>query len=316
MSCGKNCKCKSKSVGTTAKVTPIEVEAHLYESKEGDMSFLVSCIDGQTFLELSICEELPEITALFPVNMDDEDKFCVYVPDYVADINEEFLAKIDVIPVTVDDVEYVEDEDDDLEYDSEDEDYCCSADEELEEAGKLLEAIRTAQSRASAAIAASEAAGEEDPDMEAFEDAMNAMVDDIAARVYDRIEEMKNDKNEFDKERSAKLGAGLVGCRIGDMPVGLQKDLARSLGFPEDEVEKIGTDKRAEVAGESKQASPSNNKPCASGVRWSAEEDKELLRLGATVGCFDISWDAVAARLGRTADACRKRFYKIKGSQK
>lgn len=315
MSCGKNCKCKSKNVGTTAKVTPIEVEAHLYESKEGDMSFLVSCIDGQIFLELSICEELPEITALFPVNMDDEDKFCVYVPDYVADINEEFLAKIDVIPVIVDDVEYIEDEDD-LECDSEDEDDCCSADEELEEADKLLAAIRTAQSRAGAAIAASEAAGEEDPDMEAFEDAMNAMVDDIAARVYDRIEEIKKAGDELEKQRSAKLGAGLVGCRIGDMPVGLQRGLARSLGFPEDEVEKIGTDKRAEAVDEPEQVSPSKNKPCASGVRWSPEEDKELLKLGAVVGSFDISWDAVAVKLGRTADACRKRFYKIKGSQK
>ena len=310
MSCGKNCKCKSKSVGTTAKVTPIEVEAHLYESKEGDMSFLVSCIDGQTFIELSICEELPEITALFPVSMDDEDKFCVYVPDYVADINEEFLAKIDVIPVTVDDVEYIEDEDvDDLECDGEDEDYYCSADEELEEAEKLLEAVRTAQSRAGAAIAASEAAGEEDPDMEAFEDAMNAMVDDIAARVYDRIEEIKKARDEFDKEPSAKLGAGLVGMRIGAMPKKLQDILKSPLGFPEED------DKEADTKVEAPVNQPAN-KPCASGVRWTEEEDKELLKLGVAVGCFDISWDAVAAKLGRTADACRKRFYKIKGSQK
>ena len=310
MSCGKNCKCKSKSksVGITAKVTPIEVEAHLYTSEAGDMSFLVSCIDGQTFIELSICEELPEITALFLVSMDDEDKFCVYVPDYVADINEEFLAKIDVIPVTVDDVEYIEDEDD-LECDGEDEDYHCSADEELEEVEKLLEDIRTAQSGASAAIAASETAGEEDPDMESFEEAMNAMVDELAALVYNRIEAIKKAENDFKKERSAKLGAGLVGMRIGDMPKKLQDILKSQLGFPEEDDKEADTKVEAPIE---EQVS----KPCANGIRWNEEEDKELLKLGVAVGCFGISWDDVAAKLRRTPDACRKRFYKIKGAQK
>ena len=115
------------------------------------------------------------------------------------------------------------------------------------------------------------------------------------------------------KSRSGKvgeIGAGMVGMSIGDMPKKLQDILKAQFGVPSEE--------GAEEA-DTKVDAPVNqpvNKPCATGVRWSEEEDKELLKLGVAVGCFGISWDDVAAKLGRTPDACRKRFYKIKGIQK
>lgn len=107
-----------------------------------------------------------------------------------------------------------------------------------------------------------------------------------------------------------EIGAGMIGMRIGDMPKKLQDVLKAQLGVPSEEGDKEA-DTKVNV--------PVNqpvNKPCASGVRWSEDEDKELLKLGVAVGCFGISWDDVADKLGRTSDACRKRFYKIKGIQK
>lgn len=107
-----------------------------------------------------------------------------------------------------------------------------------------------------------------------------------------------------------EIGAGMVGMSIGDMPKKLQDILKAQLGVQSEEGDKE-TDTKVSV--------PVNqpvNKPCATGFRWIEEEDKELLKLGVAVGCFGISWDDVAAKLGRTPDACRKRFYKIKGIQK
>ena len=96
--------------------------------------------------------------------------------------------------------------------------------------------------------------------------------------------------------------------RIGDMPKKLQDILKAHLGVPKEETE---TETKAATTEDKPEG-----KPCASGVRWTEEEDKELLKLGVAVGCFGISWDDVAIKLGRTPDACRKRFYKIKGIQK
>ena len=102
----------------------------------------------------------------------------------------------------------------------------------------------------------------------------------------------------------------MIGMRIGDMPKKLQDVPKAQLRVPAEEGAKEA-DTKVDVP-----VNPPVDKPCATGVRWSADEDNELLKLGVAVGCFGISWGDVAAKLGRTADACRKRFHKIKGSQK
>lgn len=165
---------------------------------------------------------------------------------------------------------------------------------------------------------------EDKEDLAVSEVVADKLIESLLTKLFSSDEDDEEESDSNEEKHSCKgcgkcksgsgkvgeIGAGMVGIRIGDMPKKLQDILKAQLGVPAEEGAKEA-DTKVNV--------PVNrpvNKPCATGVRWSEEEDKELLKLGVAVGCFGISWDDVAAKLGRTTDACRKRFYKVKGIQK
>lgn len=307
MSCGKNCKCKCESAkkeitcGSATDIKPMHAEAHKFASKELGKSFIVSNIDEQTYIELCICAELPEITAMFPIDMSGDKEFCVYVPDYIADLNEELLMSIDVVPVIVDDVEYeddCEDIEDDFDYDEdaeEDEEDCyedeVTADDELSETTKILETLRAAHRCAHNANECCKKQCKHDDDMEEFELAMRLMIGDIVNKLKAKA------KDTQDKEPACDSPVDGAIC-ITNMPKEMRDALLGQLGFEalcKDEAKK-----------------PQDKQP-RNAARWSVEDVNLLMAASKKFRGKNgnICWEAVAKATGRSAEACRNKYGRL-----
>ncbi len=316
--------CKAKFCYRNAvksiKFDALPCAAHIINHDDLDHPFAVVMLNGVAYMELAICPATGSgFTALFEITEADNG-YGVIVPDYVADLNEKFLNDLDIIPIIADDPEF-EDENEDVEVEEEQE----GSDEDLigtEELSALdygakdmlVAALKTSVGRnLFQRYVAADSKGEElhwlneMVDFVIYLDSQNTTQPDSGEEKHS-CKGCGKCKSESGKVGS--LGAGMIGMRIGDMPKKIQDILKAQLGAPSEEEDKVA-DTKVNVP-----VNPPANKPCASGVRWNEEEDKELLKLGVAVGCFGISWDDVATKLGRTPDACRKRFYKIKGIQK